>query len=231
MTATATSFPLSKHTGGGDPAPAFSGLHVYLLFTLEVCLLPLLWSFSPTAPFTSFPTPDCWACAAAPVFSGQLVYLQFCEGFPASPLQCSGRPTLFATCLFCCCYCLLLSFSFFPWVGVGLSRCYGGLAQGCLWKYHVPLSSPCGLHLPEPSGHRRLAALGALLVSPFNVKWRCSAQAGVVEESKFCLFSVVFSVRCVSSVSLRFYFRRHTFCFLPLAAILESPNLAFLSSP
>jgi hypothetical protein len=64
---------------------------------------------------------------------------------------------------------------------------------------------------------------GALLVSPFNVKWECHAQAGGVEESKFCLFSVVFPVRCISSVSPRFYFRRHTFCFLPLAAILESP--------
>jgi hypothetical protein len=28
--ATATSFPLSKHTGGGDTAPAFSGQRVYL---------------------------------------------------------------------------------------------------------------------------------------------------------------------------------------------------------
>jgi hypothetical protein len=56
----------------------------------------------------------------------------------------------------------------------------------------------------------------------FNMKWRCPAQAGGVEESKFCLFSVVLPVRCVSSVSPRFYFRRHTFCFLPLAAILES---------
>jgi hypothetical protein len=51
----------------------------------------------------------------------QLVYLQFCEGFSSPPLWCSRRPTLFATCLFCC-YCLLLSFSFFPWVGVSLSR-------------------------------------------------------------------------------------------------------------
>jgi hypothetical protein len=63
---------------------------------------------------------------------------------------------------------------------------------------------------------------GALLVSPFNVEWRCYVQAGGVEESKFCLFSVVFPVRFFSSVSPRFYFRRHTFCFLPLAAILES---------
>jgi hypothetical protein len=30
---------------------------------------PLLWSFPPTATFASFPTPDCWVCAAAPAFS------------------------------------------------------------------------------------------------------------------------------------------------------------------
>jgi hypothetical protein len=67
--------------------------------------------------------------------------------------------------------------------------------------------------------------VGALLVSLFNVKWRCYAWAEGVEESKFCLFSVVFPVRCISSVSPRFYFRKNAFCFLPLAAILESlPN-------
>jgi hypothetical protein len=64
--------------------------------------------------------------------------------------------------------------------------------------------------------------VGALLVSPFNVKWRCYAQAGAVEESKFCLFLVVLPVRFISSVSARFYFRKHAFCFLPLATILES---------
>jgi hypothetical protein len=36
--ATATSFPISKHTEGGDTAPTFSGLHVYLQFTWEVGL-------------------------------------------------------------------------------------------------------------------------------------------------------------------------------------------------
>jgi hypothetical protein len=76
-----------------------------------------------------------------------------------------------------------------------------------------------------PSG----GSAGALLVSPFNVKWRCYEQAGVVEESKFCLFSVVFPVRCISSVSPRLYFRRHAFCFLPLAAILEH-SLSFLNT-
>jgi hypothetical protein len=46
MTATATSFPLSKHTGGGDTAPAFSGQHVYLQFTWEVGLPPSPVEFS-----------------------------------------------------------------------------------------------------------------------------------------------------------------------------------------
>jgi hypothetical protein len=76
-----------------------------------------------------------------------------------------------------------------------------------------------------PSG----GGTGAFLVSPFNVKWRCYAQAGGVEESKFCLFLVVFPVMCISSISPRFYFRKHTFCFLPLATILESsPVMALL---
>jgi hypothetical protein len=34
----ATSFPLSKHTGEADTAAAFSGLHVYLQFMWEVGL-------------------------------------------------------------------------------------------------------------------------------------------------------------------------------------------------
>jgi hypothetical protein len=57
---TATSFPLSKHTRGGDTAPAFSGLCVYLQFTGKWVFPPLLWSFPPTATFTSFLAPDCW---------------------------------------------------------------------------------------------------------------------------------------------------------------------------
>jgi hypothetical protein len=63
--------------------------------------------------------------------------------------------------------------------------------------------------------------LGALLVSLFNMKWRFSAPAGDVEGSKFCLFSVILPAKCVSSISPRFHYRRFTFCFLPLATILE----------
>jgi hypothetical protein len=81
-----------------------------------------------------------------------------CEGFPLPPLQCRGHPTLFAMCLFCC-YCLLFSFSFFPWVGVDCPGGYADLAQGCLWEYCVPLISPCGPCLPKPSGCWRLVAV------------------------------------------------------------------------
>jgi hypothetical protein len=85
----------------------------------------------------------------------------------------------------------------------------------------VPQSSP-GLHLPKPYGCWPLAAPGALLISLFNMKWRFSAPAGGVEGSKLCLFSVIMPAKCVSNVSPRFHYRRLAFCFLPLAAILES---------
>jgi hypothetical protein len=149
----------------------------------------------------------------------QLVYLQFHEGFPSPPPSHSGCPSLFTTCLFCC-YCLLFRFFFFAWVGVGLSRglCWSGpgLSVG-VPRYRLAHLVVCVF----PSHLGTGGSLGALLVSPFNVKWRCSVQAGGVEGSKFCLFLVIFPVRCISSVSPRFYFRRHAFCFLPLAAILE----------
>jgi hypothetical protein len=119
---------------------------------------PLLWSFPPSATLTSFPTPGCWVHAAAPILSGQawFVYLLFQDGFPSPLLWRSGHPTLFALCLYCS-YCLLLSLSFFPGWGLVCPGGYADLAQGCLWEYRVPLSSPCGLHLPKPSGLRHLA--------------------------------------------------------------------------
>jgi hypothetical protein len=88
--------------------------------------------------------------------------------------------------------------------------------------------SSLGPRLPKPSGHGRLAAREALLVSPFNVKWRFSAPAGDVEESKLYLFSVIMPAKCVSSISPRFHSRRLAFCFLPLAAILESHHFFFV---
>jgi hypothetical protein len=52
------------------------------------------------------------------------------------------------------------------------------------------------------------------------VKWRFSAPAGGVEGP----------AKCVSSVSPRFHYRRLTFCFLPLATILESPEYKICKS-
>jgi hypothetical protein len=55
---------------------------------------PLLWSFPPTAAFTSFPAPDCWVLTTTPTLSGQawLVYLQFCEGFSSPSFGAQGAP-------------------------------------------------------------------------------------------------------------------------------------------
>jgi hypothetical protein len=97
----------------------------------------------------------------------------------------------------------------------------GGIAY-CLAHLVVHVF-PSHLHgaifwrLRGPSG-----GSGALLVSPLNVMWRCFVQAGGVDGSKFCLFLVVLPEKWISSIFPRFYFSRHAFCFLPLAAILES---------
>jgi hypothetical protein len=109
-----------------------------------------------------------------------------CEGFPLPPLRRPEHPTLFATYLFCC-YCLLFSFFFFffPWVGVGLSR-------GQRWPRIVCGSTACSLAplvVVSSQAAWTLASPGGtwtLLVSPFNMKWRCYVQAASVEESKFC---------------------------------------------
>jgi hypothetical protein len=137
-------FPLSKHTGGGDTASAFMWEVGLFPLSCGVFLPPLLLQVFPllvaghVPPFLPSPA---W-----------LVYLRFCEGFPSSPLRCSVHPTLFAMCLYCS-YCLLLSFSFYPGWGSVCPGGYADLAQGCLWEYNIPLSSPCGPHLPKPSGH------------------------------------------------------------------------------
>jgi hypothetical protein len=178
---------------------------------------PFLWSFPPSATLTSFPTPGCWSCYPAPA-----------GAFPAWPslfIYSSGKDSLprpFST------QCTSPSF---PSVFIVLTAYYsfylfslggGQSVQGAMliWprvvcgSTTVPLTSPCPC-LPKPSGHGRLDFV--------YVKWRFSVPTGCVEWSKFCLFSVVLPARCVSSVSPRFHYRRHAFCFLPLATILESP--------
>jgi hypothetical protein len=67
--------------------------------------------------------------------------------------------------------------------------------------------------------------VGALLVSLFVMEWGCYVWAGDVKELEFCLFLVFFSARHISSISPRFYFREHAFCYLPLVSILESSSV------
>jgi hypothetical protein len=52
---------------------------------------------------------------------------------------------------------LITQFLFFPRWGLVCPGGYADLVQGYLWKYRVPLSSPCGLRLPKPSGCGQLA--------------------------------------------------------------------------
>jgi hypothetical protein len=115
---------------------------------------------------------------------------------------------------------LITQFLFFPGVEVSLSRglccSYPGLSVGVPQYREAHLVRVFPSHLGTGD-----CGLGALLVSPFNVKWKFSVPAGGVEGSKLCLFSVIMPAKCVSGVSPRFHYRRLAFCFLPLAAILE----------
>jgi hypothetical protein len=78
-----------------------------------------------------------------------LLQLACCEGFPLPPslVLRAPRPLCYMSFLL-----LLLIiqffFSFFPGWGSVCPGDYADLAQGCLWEYRVPLSSPCCLHLP-----------------------------------------------------------------------------------
>jgi hypothetical protein len=122
-----------------------------------------------------------------PLRLARLVYLQSCEGVPSPNLQRSGRPTLFPTCIYCS-YCLLLSFSFFPgWRSV----CPGGyaaLTQACLWEYCSTAKLTWSVS-SQALWAWVTGSQGALLVSPFNMKWRFSAPAGGVEGSVMPLLS------------------------------------------
>jgi hypothetical protein len=120
--ASATIFPLSKHTGEGDTAPAFSGLHVCLQFAWEVGLPSSPVEFSSLR--HSHKLSRSWLVGMHPRFRwslsrppGLFIYSPRKDSLP--PIfgtQCA--PPSFQHCS----YCLLLSFSFFPQVEVGLSR-------------------------------------------------------------------------------------------------------------
>jgi hypothetical protein len=90
---------------------------------------PLLWSFPPTNPFTSFPAPGCYVCAATPAFSSWLV-----RDFPSLLLQHSGTPPSLL-----CVFIVLIAYS-----SVSLFSLGGGLSvQGAMliWPRVVCVSA------------------------------------------------------------------------------------------
>jgi hypothetical protein len=178
----------------------------------------LLWSFPPSITLTAFPLLVA-GCVPHSHWPGLFIYSAGKDSLsPIFSAQCAPLS-------FPCVFIVLIAYysvSLISWVEVGLSRGLAPLAQGCLWEYHsttkLTLSVSSQAIWAQATGGPR-----ALLVSPFNVKCRCCVPAGGVEGSKFRPFSVVLPASCVSSVSPRFHYRRHAFCFLPLATILESP--------
>jgi hypothetical protein len=119
---------------------------------LEVGLPLLLWSFPPNATVTSFPVPDCWACATAPAFSSWLV-----RDFPFPPMVLRvPSPLCYVSFLL-----LLLIIRFFFLFSLGGVQFVHGAMLICprvvCGIYHMLLSSPCGLSLPKLSGHCHLA--------------------------------------------------------------------------
>jgi hypothetical protein len=147
-TATFTSFPVPDYCAVLLLLPA--AMFVYSSRGRWV-FPPLLWSFPPSAILTSFPIPGCWAHAPTPTRAS--------PAYPACLFTVLGRipfpqswhsvcPTLFPMCLYCS-YCLLVSFSFFPQVEVGLSRglwCSGpGLSVGVPQYHEAHLVCPSHL--------------------------------------------------------------------------------------
>jgi hypothetical protein len=175
LTTTATIFPLSKHTRGGDTAPAFSGLCVYLQFMWEVGLPPSPVEFSSHHQF--YKLSRSWLLG---VCSYSCLLQPACERFSLPSFSALRVPRPLCYCLFCC-YCLLFSFSFFP----GWDRSVQGAmliwpSLGCLWEYRVPLSSPCGPRLPKPSGCWRLIIEFSIVSSGHKSKLRCKTYVGKI---------------------------------------------------
>jgi hypothetical protein len=127
---------------------------------------PLQWRFlHDGCSYKLSPFQGCWVGAATPAFSSWLVYLWFVWGIaPPSLSGAQGAPPsllrvsfLFSSCLFIIQFVFFLSF-FLPGWGSVCPGGYTDLAQGCLWEYCVPLSSPGGLRLPKQSGSWHLVA-------------------------------------------------------------------------
>jgi hypothetical protein len=147
------SLPLSKHTGGGDATPAFSGWLVYLQFACESVPPPTPVELSTWQQLLqAFPFLRLLGGVATPAFSSQLVYLQLEWGVPSPSLKVP-HPLCYVSFFFQ----LLIYYSvFFSLFSLGGGQSvqggYADLFQGCLWEYHVSLSSPVGLLFPSRIG-------------------------------------------------------------------------------
>jgi len=78
-------------TLGEVTLPLLSQACVFIYSSRGKWVFPLLlWSFPPTATFTSFPAPDCWACAAAPASQHVCLQLMWEVVLPPSPVEFSS---------------------------------------------------------------------------------------------------------------------------------------------
>jgi hypothetical protein len=115
MTATVTSFPLSKNTGGGGTTPIFSGLCVYLQFTWV--FPPLLSVFLPPPLLQAFPLLVAgWVLSLLPSPAGLFIYSSL-RNFPSPPFGTQGTPpSLLRVCFVVVYYSVWL---FFPLFSLG----------------------------------------------------------------------------------------------------------------
>jgi hypothetical protein len=141
VTTTVTSFPLSKHTGGGDATPAFSGWRVYLQFMWEVSLPPSPVGLSSHGHFykVSHSKVAGWVPPLLPSLADLFIYSSV-RDCPSPPFSIQGTPPSLLCVFFCCC-CLLFSLFFlFSLVG-------GQSVQGAMliWPRVVCESTTCRL--------------------------------------------------------------------------------------
>jgi hypothetical protein len=210
--------------------PVLIAGHVLLLLPASVFVYsscwrwvfpPLLWGFPPSTTLISFP---CSWLLCAPTLSGQarLVYLHFQAGFPSPSFGAQGTPPSLLHV-----FIVLIAYYSVSLFSPGGDRS----VQGAMLIWPRVVCGSTAYHLAHLVVHVFPSHLGTgnwqqpRGLPGFSVQHevRCSAQAGGVEGSKFCLLLVTLPARCVSSISPRFHFRRHAFCFLTLAAILEIP--------
>jgi hypothetical protein len=185
MTTTATSFPLSKHTGGGDTAPVFSGQSVYSQFTWKVCFPPSPLELSSHRHF--YKLSRSWllgmCCHSCLLWLACLFTVLWRIAPP--PLFCAQGALPSLLCLF---FVVIAYFSVFFSFSLGGSWSVQGAML--IWPRVVCGSTTCHLaHLvvcifPSSLG-TGVVGTGDLLVSPFIVEWECYEQAGDMEDQNF----------------------------------------------